>query len=306
MDVAVGSELGIWQRQNDDAHLSESIAPNVAFFGVADGFGALGRGVPTASLALGAVRDYLRRRQRLGAFGPRGASPGGVRAMLLAALDHANARLYAHSGSHEDFVACGTSLTAVLVIGHHAFVGHVGDARAYLLRLGRLDPLTTDDALFTDAVPSAKAQLGARHRSRSLLWRSLGTQPKLEASIAHVELLAGDQLVLCTDGVHRCLGTDEIADALVGSDSASEVLARVFGLTRMRGNLDNATLIVARDLLAPAALGAPVRARPAGALRLTAALAMLVALAAFLALTVYRSSTVDTVPQAQTTAADRR
>lgn len=306
MDVAVGSELGIWQRQNDDAHLSESIAPNVAFFGVADGFGALGRGVPTASLALGAVRDYLRRRQRLGAFGTRGASPSGVRAVLLGALDHANARLYAHSGSHEDFVACGTSLTAVLVVGHHAFVGHVGDARAYLLRMGRLEPLTSDDALFTDAVPSAKSPLGARPRSRSLLWRSLGTQPKLEASIAHVELLAGDQLVLCTDGIHRCLGGDELAEALLGSDSASEVLARVFGLTRMRGNLDNATLIVGRDLLAPSPASRGAQAHSAGnTLRLIVALVMLVSVAALLGFFVYRTST-DTSSTTQSTAADHR
>ena len=66
---------------------------------------------------------------------------------MLAALDHANARLYSQSGSHEDFVGSGTSLTVVLVVGHHAFVGHVGDARAYLLRLGRLELLTADDAM---------------------------------------------------------------------------------------------------------------------------------------------------------------
>jgi hypothetical protein len=149
-----------------------------------------------------------------GSFG-RSASPSGLlRAILLAALDHANARLYAQSGSHEDFVGSGTSLTAVMLVGHQALVGHVGDARAYLLRLGRLDMLTSDDAMFADtAVTSAKNALPAKPRTRGLLWRSLGTQAKLEASIAHVELLAGDQLVLCTDGVHRCVDDDELPSA---------------------------------------------------------------------------------------------
>jgi PPM family protein phosphatase len=305
MDVAVGSELGIWQRQNDDAHVSESIAPSVTFFGVADGFGALGRGVPTASLALGAVRDYIRRRQRLGAFGSRGPSPSNVRALLLSALDYANARLYAHSGSHEDFVAGGTSLTAVLIVGHHAFIGHVGDARAYLLRLGRIEPLTVDDAMFTDAVASAKSSLPARPRARSLLWRSLGTQSKLEASIAHVELLAGDQLVLCTDGIHRCVSSDEICEALIGSDSSSEVVTRLIGLTRVRGNLDNATLIVGRDLLVASSV-APARRRYAtGTFRSVAALVMLVCAAIFLGFFVYRASTFDPSPT-ETSAPDHR
>ena len=89
-------------------------------------------------MALGWVRDYLRRRQRLGAFS-RHVSPSDLRSLLLGALDYANGRLYEQSGSHDDFVAGGTSLTAVLIAGHHALVAHVGDARAYLVRLGRLE-----------------------------------------------------------------------------------------------------------------------------------------------------------------------
>jgi PPM family protein phosphatase len=289
MEVAVGSELGIWQKQNNDAHLSECIAPNVTFFGVADGFGALGRGSPTAMLALTSVRDYLRRRQRLGAFG-RNASPSNLRAVLLGALDHANGRLYGQSGSHEDFVAGGTSMTTVLVVGHHAFVGHVGDARAYLLRLGRLESLTADDAMFTDVLTSATTSLPSRARVRSLLWRSLGTQPKLEASIAHVELLAGDQLVLCTDGVHRYVSADEIGDALLSGESSSDVVARLLLLTKMRGGLDNGTLLVGRDLLAATPLAA-VAVRSEARFRSTVALVMLMLAALLLAFFVYREST---------------
>ena len=302
MDVSVGSELGIWQRYNSDAHASESIAPNVTFLGVADGFGAMVGGASAAVLALGAVRDYVRRRQRLGAFGPR-VSPSGVRSLLLGALDYANARLYAQSGSHEDFVAGGTSLTAVLLVGHHAFVGHVGDARAYLSRLGRLEPLTVDDAVFTDAVASAKSPLPSRPRPRSLLWRSLGTQAKLEASIADIELLAGDQLVLCTDGVHRCVSPAEMNEALAAGDSASEVAARLFTLARTRGNLDNATLIVGRELLVPTLFPAS-RTRSEGSFRSAVALFMLVCAAVFLGFFVYRASTFDPSTSTETYAGE--
>ncbi|MEO6991235.1 MAG: protein phosphatase 2C domain-containing protein [Candidatus Baltobacteraceae bacterium] len=293
MEIAVGSELGIWQEHNDDAHVSENVAPNVALFGVADGFGTLGRGTPAATFALNAVRDYIRRRQRLGAFGARANSPSSVRALVLGALDYANARLYAQSGSHEDFVAGGTSLTAVLVVGHHAFVGHVGDGRAYLLRLGRLEPITNDDAIFTDAVPSAKSALSAQPRVRSLLWRSLGTQSKLEASIAHVELLAGDQLVLCTDGIHRCVTADEIEETLQSSESSAEAVARLLLMTKMRGNLDNGTLIVGRDLLVPTPLATESPVRFEQTFRSVAALVMLLCTALFLAVLIYRAGTIE-------------
>jgi protein phosphatase len=250
VEIAVGSDLGIWQRQNNDAYLHESIAPGITFFGIADGFGAVGSGLPTAVVALETVRDYLRRRQRLGAGHGRAGSPASARALLLAALDHANARLFALGGSHEDFVGSGTSLTAVLLVGHHAFVGHVGDGRAYLLRRDYLESLTADDALFADVPAHAKTSLPAKPRMQSVLWRSLGTQAKLEASIAHVELLGGDQLVLCTDGVHRCLSSEEIGRALMEAQTAGDAVGRLLATTKTRGNLDNGTLIVGRDLLA--------------------------------------------------------
>jgi len=259
VEVAVGTELGIWQRRQSDAHLAESVAPNVTLFALADGFGELGRGVAAAPLALGMLRDYLRRRHRAASLG-RAGSPNGLRQILKDALDHANARLYAQSGSHEDFVGSGTSLTAVMLVGHHALVGHVGDARAYLLRLGRLDVLTSDDAMFADAAMThAKTALPAKPRTRGLLWRSLGTQAKLEASIEHVELLAGDQLVLCTDGIHRCVDDDELADILTDADSASDAVGRVLAIAKARGNVDNGSLIVGRDLLiaTPAAATRP-------------------------------------------------
>ncbi|MBD5635191.1 MAG: serine/threonine-protein phosphatase [Candidatus Eremiobacteraeota bacterium] len=275
MEVAVGSELGVWQKRQTDAHLEDCVAPSVTLFGIADGFGELDRGLSIAPAALATVRDYLRRRHRVGSFG-RNVSPSALRAILLAALDHANARLYAQSGSHEDFVGSGTSLTAVMIVGHHAFVGHVGDARAYLMRLGRLELMTADDAMFADtAVPSAKTSLPARPRMRGLLWRSLGTQAKLEASIAHVELLSGDQLVLCTDGVHQCVDDDELGEALADCDRAADVVARMLATARSRGGVDNGTLIVARDLLAaPApAFAAGVRGR---AMRVSIAIGLLV------------------------------
>ncbi len=276
MEVAVGTDLGIWQRRQSDAHVAECIAPGVSLLAVADGFGDVGRGSATASLALATVREYLRRRHRVGSFG-RNVSPSSLRAVLLAALDYANARLFAQSGSHEDFVGSGTSITTVLIVGAHAFVGHVGDARAYLMRLDRLELLTADDAMFADAaVTSAKTSLPAKPRTRGLLWRSLGTQAKLEASIAHVEIVPGDQLVLCTDGVHRTVEDDELSGALLDCESASDVVARLLATAKSRGAVDNATLVVGRDLLAPAAPIAGM-AGAVGPLRAGVALVVIVA-----------------------------
>jgi len=248
LEIAVGSNVGFWQVRQTDAHIAEVIAPGITLLALADGFGAADKGLPTAEVALATLRDYLRRRRSF-TLGSRQA-PSHVQNLLLSALDLVNARLYAQSGSNDDFVGSGTSLTAVLIVNNHAFVGHAGDSRAYLMRLGGLELLTADDAVFTDAtVTSAKTSVHAKPRPRGLLWRSLGTQPKLEASISHLELMPGDRLLLCTDGVHRSLESDEVGDALEASNDPADSVTALLTLARDRGNADNGTLIVARELL---------------------------------------------------------
>ena len=273
MEIAAGTEIGLRARHPTDAHLEECIAPNVTLLAIADGFGAIGR-VPTAQCALALVRDFLRRRHRLGAYG-RNVSPSSLRAILLAALEHANVRLYEGGGSHEDRVGSGTSLTAVLVVGEHALVGHVGDARAYLMRGRSLEMLTVDDAMVVDTAVTSATRVVSRPRVRGVLWRTLGTQAKLEASVAHVDVRPGDQLVLCTDGVHRLLDDDELGDALVRADHCADAVARILATARARGSLDNGTLVVCRDLLrsAPVAL----RGTPRAGIRALVALGLLVA-----------------------------
>jgi PPM family protein phosphatase len=255
MEIAFGTEPGVRQTPNSDACISETLTPDAVFFGVADGFGAAGQERSTALNALELVCGFLHGRRRSGIAA--GDSEETLRSLLLAALDYANTRLYEAGGSTEDFVGSGASVTTMLIVGRRAFVGHIGDARAYLLRFARLEALTADDALFTDAqggsagiAGTLKSSLPAKPRARGLLWRSLGTHAKLEASVARVDLLAGDQVILCTDGIHGCISADEMCGVMLESEKACDAVTRLLSLTKMRGGLDNGTVIVGRDLMA--------------------------------------------------------
>ncbi|MEO7038924.1 MAG: protein phosphatase 2C domain-containing protein [Candidatus Elarobacter sp.] len=222
MEIAVGSRPGTPQRGSDEAYVAEIVAPGVVLLAVAHGFGRI-RERPAPAVAAQAVRDNLRRRVRREGRDPRSS--------LAAAFSAANARIYAHSGSTEDFVASGTSLTAALIVGDHAFVGHVGATRAYLGRDGVLSTLTTDDALGDGSL--------------RLLTRTLGTQPTLEPSLAQLRLMHGDALVLSSGALHELLDQDEIADALRASTSPEDVTARLLAIAGIRGD-GAATVIVGR------------------------------------------------------------
>jgi PPM family protein phosphatase len=224
MEIAVGSRPGVPQRGGDEAYVAEIVAPGIVLLAVAHGFGRI-RERSAPAVAAQSVRDSLRRRVRGERRDPRSA--------LAAAFSTANARVFAHSGSTDDYVASGTSLTAALIVGDHAFVGHVGATRAYLGREGSLTALTTDDAL-------GEANL-------RLLTRSLGTQPTLTPSLDHIRLMHGDALVLSSGALHELLDDGEIADALQASASSEDVTARLLAIAGIRGE-GAGTVIVGRAL----------------------------------------------------------
>jgi protein phosphatase len=229
MEIAVGSRPGAPQRGEDEAYVAEIVAPGIVLLAVAHGFGRI-RERPVPTVAAHAVRDSVRRRVRGERRDPRAA--------LAAAFAAANARVYAHSGSTEDMIASGTSLTAALILGDHAFVGHVGATRAYFGRAGSLTALTTDDAL--------------GEGPWRVLTRTLGTQPTLEPSLAHVRLAPGDALVLSSGALHELLGEHEIAEALQRSTSSEDATARLLAIAGIRGD-GAGTVIVGRafDEVAP-------------------------------------------------------
>jgi serine/threonine protein phosphatase PrpC len=243
VDVAFGAESGSERRRGEESYLVESLAPGMTFLGVADGFGSLGNGILGAPLALALARDYLRRKERTGALVGRASQTAVLQQTVVAALGYANSCLFARSGSNDDYIAGGIAIAAALVIGNQLFLAHVGDARVYIVRGERIEALTHDDAVVMEEVPSSVSSLPATFMSQSLLWRSLGTQARLEVGATQIDLQPGDRFLFCTSGIHRRLSVEQIAGAILPSTTAAEALASVWEAQHARGDEGGAAVI---------------------------------------------------------------
>ncbi|MFD0856545.1 PP2C family protein-serine/threonine phosphatase, partial [Actinomadura adrarensis] len=97
----------------------------------------------------------------------------------------------------------GTTLTVLLLDRNRAALAHIGDSRAYLLRDGRLSPLTTDHTVVRTLVDSGllTSQQAAEHPQRSLLCKALDAGGTAEPDVSAQQLYPGDRLLLCSDGL---------------------------------------------------------------------------------------------------------
>jgi len=249
MEVAVTTDVGLVQRHNEDAWCAEQLHRNVTLLAVADGFGRP-QGSTASALILDAVREVVRRDLKR-AVPPRSLTASDVRQLLIRAFCHANERLLHQSGGGPDHVAAASTCTAILIVSSEAFIAHVGDSRAYLIRRGELVQLTTDESILPELVTSRSGMpRGARHKApRPLLTRALGLDAEsIAPKVTHHTLHPHDALLFCTDGAYRALSLNDLqAAANVRDQRAEWVTDKIVSLSRSCGSVDNATVMLVRE-----------------------------------------------------------
>ncbi|HEY5518174.1 MAG TPA: Stp1/IreP family PP2C-type Ser/Thr phosphatase [Cellulomonas sp.] len=265
--VGALTDPGLTRPQNEDSMLVEP-----PLYAVADGMGGHRAGEVASRVAL----------EELLANAPRSADSKAlaraVRAANRAVIDSAE-KTRTRSGM-------GTTVTAAMVDGTHIAIAHVGDSRAYLLHEGRLTRITDDHSMVADLVrQGALTEEDARfHPQRSVITRALGSDRNMLADLYDVQAVAGDRLLLTTDGLTGMIPDDYICDLLAAESDPDAAAAKLVEAANRAGGYDNITVIVVDIGEIRAVDAAPARgskeARRRGAaplLWIVAALALVIA-----------------------------
>ena len=170
-----------------------------------------------------------------------------MEAALAAAVQQANAEIYARGGGQDGLARMGTTCVGAWVRGSDLRVINVGDSRAYRVRQGRIEQLSRDHSLVAMEVEKGliDAEQARRLAYRSTITRALGQKPAVEVDRFQHTLQVGDVIVLCTDGLSGPVKDAEIA-AAVSRRSPDEAAARLVDLANQRGGPDNISVIVVR------------------------------------------------------------
>src|SRR5205823_12357921 len=115
----------------------------------------------------------------------------------------ASRRVFGAAAGDEARAGMGTTITAALVEDGKVQIGHVGDSRAYRIRDGRLEQLTEDHSLVAELVRSGKLspEEADTHPQRSVITRTVGTDPDVDVDTFSVETRPGDLFMICSDGL---------------------------------------------------------------------------------------------------------
>lgn len=141
----------------------------------------------------------------------------------------------------------GTTLTAFLLAERHLAFAHIGDSRAYRLRGGRLEQLTSDHTWVQRLVDEGRIseEEAGHHPQRSLLMRALDGRGQAEPDLSVTDAIPGDRLMLCSDGLSGVVSFETMEAALTECPDPHQASETLVQLALRGGGPDNITCIVA-------------------------------------------------------------
>ena len=228
------THIGLVRKSNEDRYLIKKLKDESVLIAVADGLG----GEVAGDYAAEIIREKL--------AGLDSISRNNVQLeldQLARVIDHT---IYTKGQENIALEGMGSTLVGILLRDRIAYWVHVGDSRLYLFRNGTLTQITEDQTLARFLLEEGEitAEELPTHYSRHVMDQCVGCG-YVEPETGRLEFLAGDVLVLSTDGLHRNIN-DNAIDTILNMDSNLEIKAKALVKAALdAGGKDNITVVLA-------------------------------------------------------------
>ncbi len=242
------TNVGRVRTNNEDCF---RIVEDLNLFVLSDGMGGEAHGEIASAMAVDAVVRHCQETENDPAMTIFGDMPAGwseKTRRLSSAVHLANKSIYDSAQANPAQRGMGATVTAGWIDGNRLSIAHVGDSRAYILRGGNLQQLTSDHSLVAEQVRRGILTPAEAERSemQSVLLRALGAHEEIEVDSEEHALFGNDVLLLCSDGLTRMVTDPEIAGTLQAEPDPTKASERLVELANEQGGADNVTAVVVR------------------------------------------------------------
>lgn len=237
MQIFSKTDRGRVRTDNQDAYFAGKITDDSVFAVVCDGMGGANAGNVASELAVRHISEYVIRSYR------DGMDMTDTEKTLKNAIVSANISLYDKAVNNTELAGMGTTAVAAFVKDGTAVIAHVGDSRIYLVN-GEIKQLTRDHSVVQSLIESGKItpEDAKVHPRKNVITRALGAEEDVAVDSDCINLLDGDTLLLCSDGLTNFLDDKDILTVFQNND-ISAVAERLVEEANKNGGGDNITVV---------------------------------------------------------------
>jgi PPM family protein phosphatase len=229
---AEATDTGLVRQSNQDAvYVDDSLAI------VADGMGGHAAGEVASEMTIEMLHSGFVENQTVEG--------------LYNAINAANITVLNDARENPNHFGMGTTVIALgLTVDNEGVTSptlcHVGDSRAYQLRDGALRQLTDDHSVAEEWVRMGRLtpEEAAVHPRRHQLTRGIGVEETIAVDVMSVHAIAGDRLLLCSDGLSNELDSDTLARLSSAPYTLEEAVVQLVEAAKEAGGRDNITAVL--------------------------------------------------------------
>jgi PPM family protein phosphatase len=213
----------------------------LCFMAMADGMGGHQAGDIASSVAVQMLEKYT----SLSGFSSNQEFEEKAERVLWNAFSAANSHIHDLGKANPDHEGMGTTLTCALIDFDYAYIGHVGDTRAYTVSSAGITQITADHSVVGQMVTEGiiTEQEARTHVKRNILTRAVGPELNVEIDLLRLPVQTGDIMFMCSDGLYATVTDGEIYQVLGTEMNLRAACTRLVDLAISRGSDDNVSAI---------------------------------------------------------------
>jgi len=244
-----GTDPGKKRKNNEHSFLRDD---GLALYAVADGIGGHEGGEVASRIAMDTLREVMPGLLKGNDTTPPFSLSLDVEPKISAlryAITLSNKKILQAASLNPALTGMGTTITVVLLSHGTAYIAHVGDSRAYLLRAGECDQITNDHSFVAEQIRAGKltAEQAKTSTYRHIITRAVGIDREVSIDHATLAIKQDDTFLLCTDGLTEMVDDGEICRILAEGAPAAAT-DNLIRRANEQGGVDNITTVVFKIL----------------------------------------------------------
>lgn len=234
------SDVGKKRSANEDYYGFFEIS-GLKIFIVSDGMGGYKGGSTASHIVVNTFKEYLDQNSQ---------NLDNIPELIKSALEQADSKIKQKANEDPDLKDMGATAVVLILKDDLAYIAHIGDSRAYIIRGREIVKITKDHSLVQQMVDGGiiTEEQAKNHPKRNIITHSLGHGGKSDVEIQNAfQLYKDDILILCTDGLTGHVNDDEIKYISLNNEPATAV-HKLIDLANERGGKDNITIQLVKIL----------------------------------------------------------
>ncbi len=204
---------------------------------VADGMGGHNAGEVASMMSIEYIKEYLETNH------VDLDTQGTIMDSIFSANQKINFSATAEFGRN----GMGTTVTMCTIKDNKAYIGHVGDSRAYILSGNDFKQLTNDHTYVNELVQKGlmTKEQALIDPNRNIITRAVGIDSTVRVDTLEHDVASGDVILICSDGLSGLVENDEIKEILLDENILNEKKCEsLVSKALSYGGIDNISVVL--------------------------------------------------------------